>query len=98
MDRRVLKSLLLLQEMLSTCLFGQQAMAQDSTFARTMRSVILYEHWYGRGHSGDHFFVNGQSVSEAQVKAACMTFDSSAAVYAKYEKMKIGRASCRERG
>lgn len=75
--------LLLLPVLLSTCSYGQKVKTQDSALVKTMRSVILYV----AGRHGSVFYINGNHVQENQVKATCMTFDSSAVAYASYEKM-----------
>jgi len=50
-----------------------------------MRSVIVVE--YPNKPHDLYRYINGNSVSQAQVKAACMSIDSSAVAYASYEKM-----------
>jgi hypothetical protein len=79
------KALPLLLVILSTCSYGQKIMTQDSTLVQTMRSVIVVQ-YPNRPHDL-YRYMNGNFVSQAQVKAACMTFDSSAVAYASYEKM-----------
>ena len=84
MPRLRRKALPLLLAILSTCAYGQDIMAQDSAVVQTMRSVIFYRRSVRGGGS---CYINGKHVSDDQVKTACMSFQPSAVVYAKYEKM-----------
>jgi hypothetical protein len=78
------KALPLVLVILSTCSYGQDIMTRDSAMTQSMRSVIYYRRSV-RG--GGVCYINGKPASDDQVKAACMSFQSSAAVYARYEKM-----------
>jgi len=77
------KVLPLLLVILSTCSYGQDIMAQDSAVVQTMRSVIFYR----PSRRGGIIYINGKPASDDQVKTACMSFQPSAVVYARYEKM-----------
>jgi hypothetical protein len=83
MPRLFGKSLSLLLVILSACSYGQDIMTQDSAMTRTMRSVIFYR----SSRRGGACYINGNRVSNDQVKAACMSFQPSAVAYARYEKM-----------
>ncbi len=58
-------------------------MAQDSVLVQTMRSVIYYR----PSRRGGVSYINGSHASDDQLKAACMSFQPSAVVYEKYDKM-----------
>jgi hypothetical protein len=79
------KTLPLLLAILST---AQATVAQDSTIAQTMKSVIFIPYRGGNANRNKpNYYFNGSPVPLDKVKAACMTFHASAVVYARYEKM-----------
>jgi hypothetical protein len=78
------KTLPLLLAILST---AQATVAQDSTIAQTMKSVIFIPYRGGNANRNKpNYYINGSPVPLDKVTAACMTFHASAVVYARYEK------------